>query len=71
MVSVSVIIPAYNESDTLRRISRFLEEQKFGDMEVIFVVDDRSTDGTPELVEEMAQVSGKLRAILQKGPGGT
>ena len=70
MVSVSVIIPAYNESGTLRRISRFLEEQEFGDMEVIFVVDDRSTDGTPELVEEMAQVSGKLRAILQKGPGG-
>ena len=69
MVSVSVIIPAYNESRTLQRILGFLEEQDFKDMEVIFVVDERSTDGTAEYVNGMAENAGNLKVILQDGAG--
>ena len=69
MVSVSVIIPAYNEYDTLQRILGYLKEQAFDDMEVIFVVDDRSTDGSQGYTRESTEKFRGFRTILQKGSG--
>lgn len=69
MVDVSVIIPAYNASDTLQRILGYLEEQAFDDMEVIFVVDDRSTDGSQGYTRESTERFRGFRTILQKGSG--
>ncbi len=69
MVSVSVIIPAYNASDTLLRILGFLREQAFNDMELILVVDDRSTDGSQEYARGLSENVEGFRIVLQTGPG--
>lgn len=53
---ISVVIPTYNEAaviqETLRRAGRALGAS--GETFELIVVDDNSTDGTPELVEAMA-----------------
>lgn len=49
--SLSIIVPARNETENLRRLLPTLEKQDYpGRMEII-VVDDHSTDGTVEVVE--------------------
>src|SRR6266700_704094 len=47
---VSVIIPARNEARNIERCVRSVLATKYAPIEVI-VVDDRSTDGTAEIVE--------------------
>ncbi len=49
---ISVIIPCYNAAAYLERCVRSLYDQTFSDFEVI-VVDDCSTDGSRELIEEL------------------
>lgn len=46
---VSVIVPAHNEEQTIRRSLTALQQQDYPDIEVI-VVDDGSSDGTAEAV---------------------
>lgn len=52
--SLSIVIPAYNEASriehTLQSIAQYFSAAPAGSFEVI-VVDDGSTDGTPEIVE--------------------
>ena len=63
----SIIIPAYNRRDLLRRTLDSVRAQTFTDFETI-VVDDGSTDGTAEF---LARQAGKVRVIQQgnSGPG--
>jgi len=71
---LSVVIPAYNEAaripGTLERISAFLHSQAI-DAEII-VVDDGSTDATPEIVTHFSKQCPGLRLIqngLNRGKG--
>lgn len=50
MPKVSVVIPTYNRLEFLKPALLSVEQQSFGDMEVI-VLDDGSTDGTIEFLE--------------------
>ena len=58
-MKLSVVIPVYNEKDTLNTIIKALKAVKDIDMEII-VVDDFSTDGTrdlyPKLEKEVDQI---------------
>lgn len=56
MQRVSVIIPAYNAAKTLGRtvVSLFAQTRK--DLEII-VVDDGSTDATPEICRDLQRIS--------------
>ncbi len=59
---VSVIVPARNEAQTITRCLEGLRAQRYPDLEII-VVDDRSEDGTGELVRRQAAQDPRLRLV--------
>lgn len=68
--SITIVIPAYNEGERLRpTLDRILEFvlQNHWNAEVI-VVDDGSSDSTPDIVREFSQTSGGTVRLLQN-PG--
>jgi glycosyltransferase involved in cell wall biosynthesis len=65
MPLVSAIIPTFNRMDTLTRSIRSVLDQTFKDIELI-VVDDGSTDSTPELVRN---ISGSIVYLCQDHQG--
>jgi len=53
MKRISIIIPAYNEKDSIQEVlNRSLAVDLFGLPKEIIVVDDGSTDGTREILQE-------------------
>ncbi len=64
----SVLIPAHDSRKWILRCLRSLKEQTCGDFEAV-VVDDGSSDGTGELVEEFIRDSGDGRFSLVRSPG--
>lgn len=50
-MKLSVVIPCYNEKDTLERIVLAVRNSPVEDLEII-IVDDGSTDGTRQLLKE-------------------
>ncbi|MGD2174237.1 MAG: glycosyltransferase family 2 protein [Candidatus Brocadiaceae bacterium] len=61
---VSVVIPAYNAEDYLQEALESVFAQTFTDYEVI-VVDDASTDGTPEMLRGYEE-SGRIRVLTHQ-----
>ncbi|MBM3547013.1 MAG: glycosyltransferase [Alphaproteobacteria bacterium] len=68
MPSVSVIIPAYNRRRYIRRAVESVLCSSGGNIEVI-VVDDGSTDGTPEVVGAISD--RRVRLLRMESNGGT
>lgn len=67
LTAVSVVIPVYNESESIRRLYEALRAQDFEDMEVIFVVDSKTTDDSLEKIQELFKTFGDSLAIIQGG----
>ena len=65
---VSVIIPAYNYAQYLEGAVRSALGQTYRPVEVI-IVDDGSTDGTPELGERLASELPGVRYVRQENAG--
>src|SRR5215510_10931971 len=65
MALISVIIPAFNSGPHLRETLECVLAQTHRETEVI-VVDDGSTDGTPDVIRSFA---GRIRAVRQKNRG--
>lgn len=59
-VGVSILIPTYNTSKYISRCLDSVFRQDIDDFEVV-IIDDQSTDGTYELVEEYAQKDPRIR----------
>jgi chlorobactene glucosyltransferase len=59
---VSVIVPARNEERNIRRCVESLLAQMYPNFELI-VLDDRSTDATPEILAELAQGDQRLLVL--------
>ena len=67
-MKLSVVIPCYNEIDTLSEVLKSVIDSPVPEKEII-IVDDGSTDGTRKLLEE--DVDGKLGRViyLEKNQG--
>lgn len=61
---LSVIVPVYNEASVIRRMAEQLRPYRH-DCEIIFV-DGGSTDGTAEILTEIAESSGDLLILKEK-----
>lgn len=67
---LSVVIPTYNRADKLDQTLQYLHEQSLSaDAYDIWVVDDGSSDSTPELLKEWTQKSSRVHALHQKNSG--
>lgn len=59
---VSIIVPAYNAADHLQRCVASLWAQTYSRCEFI-IVDDGSTDGTPELSDRLAEADRRTTVV--------
>jgi chlorobactene glucosyltransferase len=62
---VSIIIPARNEADNIEECVKSILAQDYPNFEII-VVDDRSEDGTGEIVKRVSATDSRLQAIAGK-----
>ena len=63
-MNLSIIIPCYNELDTLEQVVQSVIDATGPDREII-VVDDGSTDDTRELLQK--KIEGKLATVIYQG----
>lgn len=59
---VSILVPARNEENTIKACIRSLLAQNYPDFEVL-VLDDQSTDHTPEILQQLAGEDVRLRVL--------
>lgn len=69
MPKVSIIIPTYNRADLLPRAIASILAQTFRNFELI-IVDDGSTDDTPEVVNKFQEKDNRVKYIRQENSGG-
>ena len=61
MKKLSVVIPVFNEKNTILEILKRVDEVRLPDLEKeVIIVDDGSTDGTRELLQQIQKSSVKL-----------
>ena len=65
---VSIVIPAYNATRTLRATVQSALEQTFQDFEIV-IVDDGSKDETFKLAQELANEDSRIKALTQPNGG--
>ena len=65
---VSIVCPSYNATGTIRATIRSVLAQTFEDFELI-VVDDGSSDDTPEIVAGFAAEDPRVKLIVQENAG--
>ena len=68
MVKVSVIVPVYNVEKYLKRCLDSLVNQTLSDIEII-CVNDGSTDGSAQILEEYAKKDNRIKIITQVNSG--
>lgn len=70
MKKVSILIPVYNEINTLEQILKKIEEASFAGLEKeIILVDDYSTDGTRDLLKNLENKYKVLYHEFNQGKG--
>ena len=68
MPKVSVVIPVYNAEEYLRECLDTIVNQTLKDVEII-CVDDGSTDGSLEILQEYKQIDNRIVILQQKNSG--
>ena len=65
---ISVIVPVYNNAQYLRQCLTSIKEQTYADLEII-CVDDGSTDGAQDIVDEYAATDSRFVVIHEVNQG--
>src|SRR6185369_1911432 len=65
---VSIITPSYNRKDFIRLCIDSVQAQSYGNIEHI-VIDGASTDGTPELLDELSKKYTNLKYVSEPDDG--
>src|SRR5689334_11102780 len=65
---VTVVTPVYNGAAFLREAIDSILQQTFTDFEYL-IIDDGSTDATPDLLREAARVDGRIRVVTREAAG--
>ena len=60
-ISIDVIIPCYNEKNTIEQVIEKVQHQKLNNLKII-VVDDYSTDGSKEILQGIS--NEKIKVIF-------
>jgi glycosyltransferase involved in cell wall biosynthesis len=68
MPALSIIVPIYNSSATLGACLDSILAQDYGDFELI-LVDDGSTDASPQICSEYQSGDGRIRYLRQENGG--
>lgn len=64
---LSIIIPCYNEKNTIRTILQEIDEVGLGSTKKeIIIVDDGSKDGTRKILEDLAKKNKAIKLIFQE-----
>ena len=69
MEIISVIVPVFNVDSFLNRCIRSIVQQKYTALEII-LVDDGSTDKSPQICDEWAKKDKRIKVIHTKNGGG-
>lgn len=65
---ISIIVPVYNTGNFLHKCVDSILAQTFEDFE-LFLVDDGSTDGSPEICDDYGSRDSRIRVIHQQNQG--
>lgn len=69
-MNISIIIPTYNRKDKLRDCLKSLSAQEYTEeLNELIIVDDGSTDGTGEMVQELLASNPRIRYLYQSNKG--
>jgi len=68
MPDISIIVPIYNTAKYLRRCIESILRQSYRNIEII-LVNDGSTDNSPEIIQEYAALDGRIKIISQENRG--
>ena len=70
-ISLSVVVPCFNEAATLQAcIEKVLELRDHGVVLEVIIVDDASSDNSPEIAQELAQVASEIKVVRHKSNQG-
>lgn len=65
---VSIIVPAYNAEKTIGRCIDSIRKQTYADYELL-VMDDGSSDGTPQILDQYAAEDSRIRVVHKENSG--
>ena len=68
MSLISIVVPVYNAKASLRKCLDSLAQQTYTEFEVL-LIDDGSTDESPEICREFSERDSRFRLITQRNAG--
>lgn len=67
--SVSVLIPAYNEENSIEETVKSVLKSDYPNIEEIIIIDDGSKDKTAEIAKSLVKQYDKIKLIIKKNSG--